>query len=218
MEFSFTAEFITLRGAKIYNLVGPVINKLKTYSSSDKVVTRLAAGINDLTTFVYDSNHEKRVLKPSAHTADSLFTELLKFKEAILTARPKTFVVFTTIPPVSFSKFQTSKKLTVPIISVEDIHIFQLKLNDTIDNVNTKIQEHNQLQQQGISFTTLFWHNSVRKTAKCTRRGKTKYVVRNHFAHLYDRLHGSSKLKQQWFLLMYKAFAKDRQVLSEIKS
>ena len=56
-----------------------------------------------------------------------------------------------------------------------------------------------QVKQQGVSLRTLFWHNSVRESAKRTRRGKTKHIVRNHFAHLYDGLHGESKLKQQWY-------------------
>ena len=63
-EFLFNVDFVSIRGAKICNLVGPVVYRVKRYDKSDQVVVRLAAGINDLTTFVYDSAHEKRVLKP----------------------------------------------------------------------------------------------------------------------------------------------------------
>ena len=94
-DYAFTVDLITIRGAKIYNLVGPAIRKLQSYNTADQTIIRLAAGVNDLTAFVYDSLHEKRVLKPSQHTADSLFSELLKFKEAILSARPNTIVLFT---------------------------------------------------------------------------------------------------------------------------
>ena len=128
--FHFTIDFITLRGAKIYNLVGPTIHRLSSYGAKDIVVVRLAAGINDLTTFAYDLTHEYRVLKSSNHTSESLFQQLSNFENAILTARANTLVsnlflhalvTFTTIPPASFAKFQTSKKLRVPIISEVDI-------------------------------------------------------------------------------------------------
>ena len=174
--------------------------------------------VNDLTAFVYDSLHEKRVLKPSQHTADSLFSELLKFKEAILSARPYTIFLFTTIPTTSFAKFQSSKKLSTPILSENDLHIYQHQLDTTIDNINSLTINHNQVGQQGIHFKTLCWHSYIRKSSRQQRRGKTTHVVRNHFAHLYNGPHGDSKLKKQWHLAMYKAFALDHQSFLHIRN
>ena len=105
-----------------------------------------------------------------------------------MAARPNTFVVFTTIPTASLAKFQTSKRLAVPILSDEDLAIYQRALETTVDAVNARIVSYNQTEQHGVSMKTLFWHNAVRKSAKRTRRGQTKHVIRNHFAHLYDGL------------------------------
>ena len=107
--FPFTIDIVVIRGAKIYNLVGPTICKLNSYSASDRVVVQLAVGINDLTAFQYDVTHKHRVLNPSNHTAESVFHELDQFKSTILTARPNTLFTLTTIPPVSFAKFQSTK-------------------------------------------------------------------------------------------------------------
>ena len=215
--FHFTIDFITLRGAKIYNLVGPTIRRLSSYGAKDVVVVRLAAGINDLTTFVYDVTHEYRVLKSSNHTSDSLFQELSNFENAILTARANTLVTFTTIPPASFAKFQTSKKLRVPIIPQADIQKFQHNHDSIIDEVNEKIISHNSIPQGGVLLRSLSWHNTIRKVEKRTRHGKTTSNKRNHFAHLYDGLHGDSKLKQRWFLEMYKSFEFDHTTLQKLK-
>lgn len=217
-DYSFTVDIISIRGAKIYNLVGPGVRKLHSYNTSDQIIVRLAAGVNDLTTFVYDSLHNKRVLKPSQHTADSLFSELMKFKEAIISARQNTIVLFTTIPTASLAKFQNSKKLRVQILSDNDLHIYQHELDATIDDINSQIIRHNKVMQHGVVLRTLCWHSSIRKSARRNRRGKTTHIVRNHFAHLYDGLHGDSKLKTQWHLAMYKLFATDRQALIHIRT
>ena len=208
-------DFVVIRGAKIYNLVGPTIRKLNSYSSTDRVVVRLAAGINDLTAFQYDATHEYRVLKPSNHSAESLFRELDNFKRAIQTARPSAIVSFTTIPPMSFYKFQKSKKLPVSLLSEDDIQSFQRSHDTVIDEVNNRIIEHNSIRQSGLVLRTLSWHNSVRKVEKRTHRNKTKRVKRNHFAHLYDGLHGDSKLKQRWFSELYSSFVRDYTALQQ---
>ena len=213
--FPLALDFVIIGGAKIYNLIGPTIRKLNSYSASDRVVVRLAAGINDLTAFRYDLTHEYRVLKPSNHCAESLFFELDNFKRAIQTARPYALVSFATIPPMSFCKFQESRKLLAPLLSKDDIQTFQRNHDAVIDEVNTKIVTHNSIPQSGVVLRTLSWHNSVRKLEKRTRRGKVRCDKRNHFAHLYDGLHGDSKLKQRWFSEMYKSFLFDYTALQQ---
>ena len=183
--FSFTVNFVAIRGAKMYNLVGPTIRKLNSCNASDHIVVQLAAGINDLTAFQYNVAHERRVLKPSNHTAESVFQELNQFKSAIQTARPNTLVTFATIPPMSFAKFQSSKKLCAPIISKEDIHTFQHHHDSIVDEVNERIITHNSIPQCGIVLRTLSWHNTIRKVEKRTRRNKITHSKRNHFVHAW---------------------------------
>ena len=89
-------------------------------------------------------------MKSSNHTSDSLFQELSNFENAILTARANTLVTFTTIPPASFAKFQTSKKLHVPIIPEADIQKFQHNHDSIIDEVNKKIISHISIPQGEI--------------------------------------------------------------------
>ena len=102
-EFDFPVDFILQRGATIHELIQPTVLKLQTYHYTFEVVVRLSAGINDLLSFV--TAGDTRVFEPSTQTPDSLFNELEEFKRIVTAAHPTCRVIFSTIPPASFSKF-----------------------------------------------------------------------------------------------------------------
>lgn len=216
-DYTFDVDIYSLRGAKISSLITPTIRKLRSYNTSDLVIVRLAAGINDLTTFIRNSSGGS-VLKPSDHTSDTLLSELRQFKEAILSFRPEhTLVTFTTIPPASFSKFQASRKLDAPIISEENLVIYQQQLDTKLDIINERIIDLNSQPQCGIKLRTLSWHNTIRKACNRKRGDTIVSTRRNHFVHLYDGLHATSKLKQRWFKQVYEAFSIDLKVLKRLQ-
>ena len=195
----------------MHNLVDPALVILRAYPPSDTVIVRLAAGINDLTTFTRDETRRFKVLKPSAHTVETFMKELIHFKQVILNHRPQnTIVSFVTIPTASFQKFQASRKVPKPVISDTDLEQYQQDFDSKLDTINNQIITLN----SDCNVRTLSWHNSVRKSAKRKHSTGVRSVKRNHFAHLYDGLHATSKLKRRWYSEAYKAFSIDRADLS----
>lgn len=216
-DYPFEVDIYSLRGAKICSLINPTLRKLGSYAASDLVIVRLAAGINDLTTFIRNESG-KAVLKPSSHTPDTLLFELRRFREAVLSFRPRnTLVTFTTIPPASFKKFQASRNLDTPIIDEENLVVYQNELDRKLDTINEQIIGLNSQPQRGIKLRTLSWHNTIRKSAKRKRGDTTVNVKRNHFVHLYDGLHATSKLKKRWYRQVYQAFKIDLDVISNLQ-
>ncbi|KAJ8048288.1 hypothetical protein HOLleu_00541 [Holothuria leucospilota] len=211
-------HYVIKRGARVADLLEPTLSKLRQWREDDFIVTRVAAGINDLTELFSLPTHTKRVLRRSAVTSSDLVREFSQFKSACLRLRPKCIVIFTTIPPASFSKFQLSKCLPQPILTAEQLQRNQADLDSTLDSVNSSIKDLNQEAQHGIVFQTLSWHTTVRKpTKRKSRSGNYTRTIRNDFSPLYDGLHAKSTTKNRWFTLLHKLFAKDLQQLTSFR-
>ena len=95
---------------------------------------------------------------------------------------------------------------------------YQKELDRKLDAINEQIISLNSQTQGGIKLRTLSWHNTIRKSAKRKRGDTTVHVKRNHFVHLYDGLHATSKLKQRWYRQMYQAFQLDLQAVRHLQS
>ena len=209
-------DFIVQRGAKLADLLPLTLTRLRTYAKEDYILLKLAAGINDFTTFTRRNSEGKRTLTCSTTTANELITQFWDFKRAILACHPKSVVSFVTIPPASFSKFQFSRQLSTPIFSTAELLELQNKLDQQIDIVNAALINENKTPQFGILPRTLSWHTSVRKPAKRRNRaGRLKKSTRNNFSKLYDGLHACSDLKHHWFTELCRSFNIEEQRLHE---
>ena len=207
-------DFVIQRGAKIDDLLLPTATKLRSYDPLDFTIIKLAAGINDLTEFVYTAHSRSKVLKKSDLTLDGFFAKLYRYKQQILACRPLTIISIVTIPSASFSKFQASRNLSSPILSDEELISNQKQLDSLLDQANARIREFNAELQLGISTRTLSWHTSVRKPSKRrTRSGKYNTSLRNDFSPLYDGLHAISSLKKKWHNELFRSFELDTRAL-----
>ena len=70
-DYAFTVDLISIRGANIYNLVGPAKRKLQSYNTADQTIIRLGAEVNDLTAFVNMIVCTKKAL--TAHSRQFIF-------------------------------------------------------------------------------------------------------------------------------------------------
>ena len=211
---NLSVDFVIQRGAKIDDLVLPTVTKLRSYDPLDFTVIKLAAGINDLTEFVYTVHSRSKVLKKSDLSLDGFFARLYRFKQQIQACRPLTIVSIVTIPLASFSKFQASRHLSSPVLSVEELITNQKQLDSLLDQANARIREFNNELQLGMSTRTLSWHTSVRKPSKRkTRTSKHNKSLRNDFSQLYDGLHATSTLKKKWYNELYRSFDLDTRSL-----
>lgn len=213
--FRLHIDYVIRRGATVADLIPPTLRKLSQYGSSDWVVLRFAAGINDLTEFT-DYSH-KRVLWRSSIDANQLISRLKHFQESILRHHPNCIISFVTIPTASFTKYQASKNLNTPVLSSSQLKIHQHDLDNQLDTVNSFIQEFNSAPQAGIPIPLkhLHWHSYIRRpTKRRNYSGRiTKAIVRNRFPLLYDGLHAVSTVKQRWFAELCRAFQEDHRTV-----
>ena len=221
-DFHFGIDFIIRRGAKVSDLVRPTLAKLRSYSQQDRLIIKVAVGINNLTKFIYDPTHRRRVLTRSSLDANSLLALLEDFRAQVVSTRPNSIVSFCTIPTASFAKFQLSRRLTAPILSEAELYTAQEDLDTVLDSVNSRIPALNVGSLSSfISITphNLAWHSHIRRVSKrMSRSGKLRSSVRSNFSQLYDGLHATSSLKKRWFLDLYKSFARERQALLSLRS
>ena len=210
---SLNLDFVIIRGATIEDLIIPTLAKLRGYSTSDFVIIKLAAGINDLTKFVRQSHGSNKVLRKSDISLEGLFAKFIRFKQQVLACRPTTVISVVTIPSVSFARFQASKHLPSPILSEEDLKYNQKQIDSLLDLANARIRSLNAELQLGITTRTLSWHNSIRKPSKRRIRTGHYTTLRNDFSQLYDGLHAKSTLKRRWYKELLKSFEIDSQAL-----
>lgn len=202
-------DFIIIRGAKIYDLILPTLAKLRTYSKSEFVIIKLAAGINDLTVFTDSPHSRAKVLQKNDLCLDGLFAKFNHFKQQVLGCRATVIVSFVTIPPASFAKFQASKSLPAPILSEAELKFNQQQLDALLDQANTRIRMLNSELQLSVCSRTLSWHTSIRKPSKRRNRAGHYTTLRNDFSQLYDGLHAKSELKRKWFNELLRSFELD---------
>ena len=62
---NLNVDFVIIRGAKIDDLILPTLAKLRSYSDSDVIIVKLAAGIYDLTVFTESTHSRAKVLQKS---------------------------------------------------------------------------------------------------------------------------------------------------------
>ena len=205
-----TITYIIKRGATVQQLLPLVLHRLRQWNDRRFIIIRVAAGINNLTDLYTpaQSTGSTKVLIRSQVSSQDLIAIFKTFKSAILQLRQKAIVIFSTIPPASFAKFQESR--SVSYLPRDTLHNYQCDLNATIDIVNDEIKTLNHQFQHGISFHTLSLHTTIRKPTKRRRRsGNRRESIRNDFAPLYDGLHAKSHVKQRWFFLLHKLFKQD---------
>ena len=204
---SLDLAYIIRRGSKLGDLLQLTLAKLKSYNRQDYLLIKVAAGINNLTKFAYDSSRRNRVLTVNPLSADDLVNILEDFKAQILAARPRTLVSFCTIPTASLKKFQTIKKLATPILSEPDLTTAQVYLDQVLDEVNSRIVALNR-STYTVSLHTYIRRSSIRKSLTSSGSHKRK-TIRSNFSHLYDGLHATSYLKKRWYTAILSSFERD---------
>ena len=215
-DTNIDVDFIILRGATISDLLTAILTRLRRYSADDYIIIKLAAGINDLLTFVYDSEAGGRVLKRSAAGSEQVLAEIRRFKQRVLAFRPFALVSFVTIPTASFRKFQASKKLRKPILDEADLLRYQLDLDTELDEINKCLRDINAETQHGISPKHLIWHTAVRKPVKRKPGHVHQRVKSNNFSALYDGLHAKATVKRKWFVSVIKALQTEGELLRDL--
>ena len=84
----------------MYDLILPTLAKLRSYSDSDFIIVKLAAGINDLTVFTESTHSRAKVLQKSDLSLDGLFAKYTNFKQQVLGCRATAIVSFVTTASV----------------------------------------------------------------------------------------------------------------------
>ncbi|KAJ8045933.1 hypothetical protein HOLleu_09054 [Holothuria leucospilota] len=200
--------YIIRRGAKLGELLQLTLAKLQTYNQSDYLIVKVAAGINNLTKFVYDSGKRNRVLTVSQLSADNLVSILEDFRSRILAARPGTIVSFCTIPTASLKKFQDCKNLQAPILSESDLTTAQVYLDQVLDEVNSRIIALNSGTSHTVSLHSDIRRSSIRRSSTIPREGR-RTTIRSKVNLLYDGLHATSNVKRKWYNAVLSSFLKD---------
>ena len=202
----FKVVYCIARGAKVNDLKEIFLKKLDKFDVSGyfPIIVKIAVGINEFTTFVYNSRKEKE-LKYSGIKGLDVFSKLLDFKAAIKVKVPSALVGFITVPPVSLKKYKEHclehKYLTISEISNADLEKYQKDLENEIELLNKNIVFENCESQSGHfkGCRTVSWHRSVCRLGKKKRGKKYKKVYKTDFRELYDGIHGTSDVKQKWF-------------------
>lgn len=202
----FRIEYCIVRGAKVNDLKEIFMKKLDDIDLNGyfPIIVKIAVGINEFTSFVYNSRKEKE-LKYSGIKGLEVFEKLLEFKAAIKIKVPSALVGFITVPPISFKKYKEHclehKYLTIPEILEADLEQYQQDLVKEVELLNNKIIFENCESQSGHlkGCRTVSWHRSVCRHSKKKRGKKYKKVCKNDFRELYDGIHGTSNVKQKWF-------------------
>ena len=202
----FKIEYCIVRGARVNELREIFLKKLDQIDISGyfPIIVKIAVGINEFTSFAYNSRNEKE-LKYSGITGSDVFCKLSEFKAAIKVKVLSALVGFITVPQVSLKKYKEHcmehKYLTNSEISDSDQDKYQKDLEKEVEILNGKIIFENCEKQTGHlkGCRTVSWHRSVCRLGKKKRGKKYQKVYKNDFRELYDGIHGTSDIKQKWF-------------------
>lgn len=210
---SYIPIYISIPGAKILDLLQPILTKLSELPTRSRILLKIAAGINNLTKKYH---HRRRTqlsragrayyeIAPSHYTADHIIYHLSVLKYHIKRAYPKVIVSYITIPPADFDghyNYQQRKALgTKQIFTQEEREIHQRIHLDEIEHINQRINSENTSRQQGIKPQTVSWHTKIIKR----KTNGTRYLWYN----LYDGLHGTVGANKYLHRQLHTAYVKE---------
>ena len=196
---NYDTVYISKSGAKIEDLIAPVIQTLEPINPNRPVVLKLVAGICNITSKNRTPQRETQITYQETINISDLISQFRHFREVVLETHPKSLVSVATIPPANL--VTVNQKVRTPVYSSREILRQSRAQMKDVCELNKKIIQLNYESQELARPTTPL----LSATCVKVKKGKLSPIV----GALPDGIHGTKKVQEKWLSLIHRSIERD---------